>query len=1091
MINRLPAPSCLKNVHWRKFMATFLAFVFSLASCLGIILYFHAKETIDHNFELILNEQQMHISMVKTMLHQELNNLSTNFLAFTNSPGILQILVDPHDQTHRQRVNESLSNFIRTTDEYAQIQAFDNNGREFVRVEKRGRQTAIIPIEELETNSANDFLDGLQLLGPGQAAISPIILARDKKGELRRPFRPIFRMVAPIFDQHNQKIGALLFTYKGQPLLDLFTGAMARPHEAGGHYTNNPQILNHEGYWLLAPDKKDEWGFVRDPQRRFDRRFPEVWQAMRQQGQGQIRTADGLFTFVTLPLVADKGSVRKSGSAHPAPLGKEVQQEAPPFLILLNQVFPEELARLNIQTQRTHLFLFLIVILVSLPLFLWLTMLLRNSREDKKELRIQEQRFRLLYDKAPLPYMSLDQEGHLLNINQTWLTALGYTRNEVIGRWFSDFVASQSLPHFQDSFSLFMETGEIKNCELELVRKDGSTLLASFHGEHIENGLETFSQAHCIFTDITELRAEQQRTEHLNILLQTFIEIHRLIGQERERKGLVQRCCEILIANRGYSSSWIILLDKNGKIAIRAESGLLHHLDQLERQINTGNLPPCILECRERQGMVVIDTPLLFCGECPTAGGYPRKGILCAPLEYKSNVYGYLHVSLPTDFIQNQDEKNLFSEIARDIGYALFNLDQQLEKIQAETSLRASEERLRSITDSAQDAILVMDPLGAISFWNPASEKIFGYRAEEVLGKNLHTLLAPSRYHAAQQAAFPEFLRSGHGNAIGKTIELSALRKDGREIPVTLSLSAVFQNGSWHAVGIMRDISDRKRMEEQMMQSEKMTIIAGLAAGVAHEINTPLSAILQSIQVIRQSLSPDLARNQEIADHCGLDLTKVQDYFAKREIIFFMDGIRDSAIKSAKIIANLLQFSRPQKVEFVETDLGLLLDKAVALAKNDYDLKKKYDILNIEISREYTPNLPLVSCMAMDIEQVFINLLKNAVQAMGDRPGPGSKSRITLRTLHLNEIVRVEIADNGPGMDEETRRHIFDPFFTTKDIGVGTGLGLTVSYAIIVTKHGGQLTVQSAPGQGVTFTIDLPLDNEDSNTSLKPIIMPG
>lgn len=165
-------------------------------------------------------------------------------------------------------------------------------------------------------------------------------------------------------------------------------------------------------------------------------------------------------------------------------------------------------------------------------------------------------------------------------------------------------------------------------------------------------------------------------------------------------------------------------------------------------------------------------------------------------------------------------------------------------------------------------------------------------------------------------------------------------------------------------------------------------------------------------------------------------------------------------------------------MEFAREDLALLLDKAVELAKNDYNLKKSYNILNVEISREYTPNLPPVSCLGMDIQQVFINLLKNAVQAMGDRPGPKSKSRITLRTLHLNEIVRVEIADNGPGMDEETRRHIFDPFFTTKDIGVGSGLGLTVSYAIIVTKHGGQLTVQSAPGQGVTFTIDLPLNNE-------------
>jgi len=852
MINRLSAPYSLKNIHWRKFMATFLAFVFSLAACLSILLYLHAKETTDHNLELILHEQQMHIGMVKTLLHQELHNLSTNFLAFTSSPSILHIIVNQDDQIRWQRFNESLSNFIQKTEEYTQAQLFDTNGRELVRVEKRGNQATIIPLQELESKAADDFLDGLQLQGHGQATISPITLARDKNGKLTRPFRPLFRMVAPIFDQNNQKIGTLLFTFKGRPLLDLFSKAMVHPHNPGEHYTsNNPQILNHEGYWLLSPDKEDEWGFARDPQRRFDRRFPEIWKAMREQGQGQLKTADGLFTFVTLPLVADKGIAKKNGSTHTATIGKEVQQEAPPFLILLNQVFPEELARLNSQTQRTHLLLFLIVLLASLPLFLWLTLLLRNSREDKKELRIQEQRFRLLYDKAPLPYMSLDQDGHVLNINQTWLIALGYARNEVIGRLFSDFVASQYLAHLQESFSLFIETGAIKNCELELVRKDGSTLLASFHGEHIENDQVSFSQTHCIFTDITELRAEEQRTEHLKILLQTLIEIHQLIGQEKERYNLVQKCCEILVTSRGYASSWIILLDKNGKVELRAESGLLHKLDQLERQINQGNPPPCILECRERQGIAVIDAPLLFCGECPTAGNYPRKGILCAPLAYKSSVYGYLHVSLPLDFIQDKEGQDLFGDIAQDIGYALFNLEQQQKKFQAETSLRQSEVRLRSITDSAQDAILMMDSQGLISFWNPAAEAILGYRAEEALGRSLHTLLAPSRYHAAFHAAFPEFVRTGHGNAIGKTLELAALRKDGREIPVTLSLSAIFQDECWHAVGIVRDITERKLMEERMLQSEKMATIAGLAAGVAHEINTPLSAILQSIQVIR------------------------------------------------------------------------------------------------------------------------------------------------------------------------------------------------------------------------------------------------
>lgn len=1071
----------LTEIPWRQIMPTFLAITLPVITCVALLVASHVKETKHHNLNLVMHEQDTHMDLAENLLRQELQRMSRDILVFNSAPGVQRLCTNPQDHATWQQVNTGLSNFVRNRVDYNQARVLDIHGRELARVEKIDESTVIIPMAELETTPVNGFLHGArQSLLDGRTVLSPVELARNQQGEPVHPLHPVLQLAAPIVDQDKRYAGIVDLTYQGQKLIDLVTYSIKHHQSHEQHVVvGRIEIITQDGYWLLAKDREDEWGMLRDPQRSFDRRFPEMWKTMREQGHGQLQTADGLFTFTTLPLIAGEHSAGTSGNVLPKKPVTGAGLETTPFWLLVSQISPEQLAHINSQTKRFHLILFLVILLVAMPVALFVTLLLHRQKEDKTELQAQEQRFRLLYDKAPLPYQSLDPQGLLLNINQAWLATLGYSRKEVTGRQFSDFVTPLSLSHFQDSYSLFMEKGVMEDCELELIKKDGSTLLAAFHGESNKDAQGSLDQTHCIFTDITELQAEKQRANHLSLLLQTIIQLHKIIDKEREEQALIEHCCEILVSSRGYASVWIILVDANGKTKNTTSSGLLHSLNQLAQQINEGTPPNCILECRKGHKIVTIDTPALFCGKnCSVAKGYPKQGVMCATLEHNSTLYGYLNVSLPQNFIKDHEEKNRFGEIARDIGYALFNLDQQQKKIQAESSLRLSEERLRGITESAQDAILMMDPQGAVSFWNPASEKIFGYSAEEALGKDLHDLLAPVRYLAAYREAFPEFLRSGHGNAIGKTLELAALRKDGHEIPVTLSLSALLQNGEWHAVGIVRDMTNHKLMEEQMLQSEKMSTIAGLAAGVAHEINTPLSAILQSIQVIHQSLSPDLTRNQELAGQCGIDLAKIQEYFEKREINFFMDGIRESAIKSGKIINNLLQFSRPKKGENSLEDMASLLDKSVELAKNDYTLRKKYDILNVEIVREYSPNLPRVSCVAMDIEQVFINLLKNAVQAMGDQDKPKPKARIILRTLLQQKMIRVEIEDNGPGIDMETRRHIFDPFFTTKDTGAGTGLGLSVSYTIIVSKHGGQLTVQTETGLGAKFIIDLPLNNE-------------
>jgi signal transduction histidine kinase len=257
-----------------------------------------------------------------------------------------------------------------------------------------------------------------------------------------------------------------------------------------------------------------------------------------------------------------------------------------------------------------------------------------------------------------------------------------------------------------------------------------------------------------------------------------------------------------------------------------------------------------------------------------------------------------------------------------------------------------------------------------------------------------------------------------------------------------------------------------------MIQSEKMVSIGGLAAGMAHEINNPLAGILQNAQVIRNRVSPGLQANEAAARELGIDMDTLHAYFEKRGCLRMMDSIMESGHRAARIVENMLSFSRKSNVHMSNVDVCALLDRTVELAANDYDLKKQYDFRKIRIEREYEAEVPFVPCEESKIQQVFFNLIRNGAQAMASKQADAC---FVLRVGRQGESVRVEIQDNGPGMSEELRKRIFEPFFTTKKVGEGTGLGLSVSYFIVVENHGGSMEVESSPGQGTTFVLTLPL----------------
>ncbi|MCP4689351.1 MAG: histidine kinase, partial [Desulfobacterales bacterium] len=283
-------------------------------------------------------------------------------------------------------------------------------------------------------------------------------------------------------------------------------------------------------------------------------------------------------------------------------------------------------------------------------------------------------------------------------------------------------------------------------------------------------------------------------------------------------------------------------------------------------------------------------------------------------------------------------------------------------------------------------------------------------------------------------------------------------------------------DGAEGAVIRVDDVTERVRMEEVMIQSEKMLSVGGLAAGMAHEINNPLAGIIQNIQVMRNRVSGDLKKNRRTAEECGISMAGFTAYMEKRGVMGMLDSVIDSSKRAAKIVENMLSFSRKSESRRLPVRLDRLLDKTVEIAASEYNLRKNYDFRQIEIIREYE-DIPGVPCDAGKIQQVFLNILKNGAQAMaGFESENGTGARFNLRLAREGQMARVEIEDNGPGMDAETRKRIFEPFFTTKDIGVGTGLGLSVSYFIITENHEGSMSVESAPGKGSRFTIMLPLD---------------
>jgi len=405
---------------------------------------------------------------------------------------------------------------------------------------------------------------------------------------------------------------------------------------------------------------------------------------------------------------------------------------------------------------------------------------------------------------------------------------------------------------------------------------------------------------------------------------------------------------------------------------------------------------------------------------------------------------------------------------------------------------RQSQERMKAIVETAADAIITFTEDGLIESCNGASCELFGYRREELIGGVFANLLADTKGHRWRDyLSLTEDAGSPRHHAAR---EIDARRKDGEVIPLLASLSRIMTDSGWVCTAILRDLSEYKKLQRELNQAQRLESIGQLAAGIAHEINTPMQFVSDNIEYLNQCTAqlfevvqayernlvvtstprPWQERMQEIRDivaRSKFDRIREQVPLAIAESLEGIERVKH-------IVRAMKEFSHPGGGNRAPTDLNQALESTATITRNRW----KY-VADLEL--ELDSDLPSVWCYPAEMNQVFLNLVVNAADAIADKVGESGeeKGRITVRSRVEGHNAVIEVEDTGCGIPEEIRNRIFDPFFTTKEVGKGTGQGLAICYNVVVNKHRGTIEVESTPGVGSVFRVRIPRGRKEESAT--------
>ncbi len=433
-----------------------------------------------------------------------------------------------------------------------------------------------------------------------------------------------------------------------------------------------------------------------------------------------------------------------------------------------------------------------------------------------------------------------------------------------------------------------------------------------------------------------------------------------------------------------------------------------------------------------------------------------------------------------TDYVTKNNLGRLIPAVKR----ALFEEDERKKRKEAETKLQHAYREMENVVSSISLILIGVDPMDRITIWNEAAEHAFGFTSNEVIGKQFLQVNISWSWNAAL-----EFIAiSQEATKRTKWNDIQYTRQDGGDGLLNITVSPI-SNSQTDTAGFLllaEDITERRNLEMQLMQAQKLESVGQLAAGIAHEINTPIQFISDNLHFLKDACAELLGELPAMAASGAIEQGAALPDFdeeATGQIAYLAEEIPEAVIASldgvsrvSQIVDAMRYFSHPGFDQKTPVDINKALEKTTIVANS----KWKYVA---DVVTDFDPDLPLLPCLPGELNQVFLNIIVNAADAISDNldQQPNQKGKITITTQHVGDKVRIRFRDTGTGIPEAIQQKIFNPFFTTKEIGKGTGQGLAISHNVVVQKHGGSINIESEMGKGTLFIIDIPLSSEEAS----------